>query len=134
MILTILVGPRPDTPEEAVAAAFAAQGLEPRHVITEEAGPHVWRWKLNRAAPTIVDKHILRFTVVDVRGVLTPTNPRHPAIEQGVASDDADVGWVIVVGDAEGGLDEGDLLAEAWRFPIDLQAMSEGAGGGDVPR
>ena len=124
-MMTLTQGPfRAGSAPEAVARAFQVEGLLVEHVAVEAiqgpAGAGAFRWWLRDGAPSIVDREIISFDVHEHRGVLTPTNPRHPTIDQGVVVE-TDEGWVIATGDES----EADQIEMALRHAPDLEAVRE---------
>ena len=122
-VMTLTKGPySTDTAHEAVARAFRAEGLLVEHVEVRAipGKPGAFRWWLREGAPSIVDAEVTAFDIHEHRGVLTPTNPHHPAITNGVVVE-IDQGRLVVTGDES----EADQIEMALRHALDLEVMRE---------
>ena len=123
MLRTTCVARAPDSPEQAVALAFLADGLRPEHVLAVaiDGEGQAWRWTLLDEAPSLADAEVTTFDADERRGRPVPARPRHPVIAAGVVVDTEEQGFVVVTG-SDSFIDQ-DLVDEARQLAADMERM-----------
>lgn len=89
----------PNTAEEAVLAAFTAEGLESGDLVVEEFDPHVraFRWRLRLGATPLPDRDVVQVDLASEGRIWTSTGQvGHPVLDHGLVVD-TELGWIVTV-------------------------------------